>query len=438
PTHQLALFSLAGAEPSPPLPVPTARPGTAAAGGGPPPTPAWRRLAERRHGVLTIREAIAAGLGRAEIRRQVDAGAWQLHTGDVLVTQPGPLSAVQRVWCALVSIGPDAVVAGSAAAALGGLRGYEDPVLTVVLPSGRRVTPRPGVRIRATARLDAADVDADASPPRTALPRSVIDMAEWAASAEETRTILAFATASGIVQTGELREALARRGPISRRQVIAEALDGIDRDEDWVPELLYRRVEARFGLPPGRRAHPGARRDPRRRPRFEVVYEPWQLRVETRQMAAAGIRSAFEFVIPDRRGAGPTAPAAGGGPRPAVVRAGGLVPRVGGRPGATPAVVRYLGHPQQEQAVPRLVVSVPLTILREQPDRVGAAVTSALRQLGWPGPRAAAGGRQPTGGHRPHPARLGAAGPPTALGHTHEGPNHPGTPGGHAVAPPPG
>ncbi|MDT3440040.1 MULTISPECIES: hypothetical protein [unclassified Pseudofrankia] len=325
-------------------------------------------LAAGRAGVLTVKEALAAGLTRAEIRRRVDSGYWQLYSGDVVVTQPGPLTLIQRLWCALVSIGPDALLGGSSAAALGGLRGCEEPWLTVLLASGRRVTPRPGVRIRATARLGDEDLHLDSWPPRTALPRSVVDMAEWAPSHDEARRILALAVASGIVESDEVRSALARRGPISRRQVISDALDDLDADAPWVPDLLYQRIEDRFGLPPGRRGRP----DSRGAGRLDVCYEPWRVHVELGMIAATGIRTAAVPPAPPPPPATATATAPGS--------RGGRVAR------SVPAGIQLVTHPGQTgRRAGQLVLRVPIRILREEPDRVGAAVASALRQRGWTG-----------------------------------------------------
>jgi hypothetical protein len=320
------------------------------------------RLAPERDGVLTMKEAAAAGFSRAEIRRRVDAGAWRLYAGDVLVTRPGPLTLIQRLWCALVSIGADAMLGGASAAALGGLRGCGEPWLTVILASGRRVTPRPGVKIRATARLGEDDLHRDAWPPRTALPRSLIDMAEWAASGDEARTVLALAVASGIVETDEIRAALARRGPIARRQLVGDALDDLDEGAPWVPDLLYRRVTARHGLPPATRG----RAEPRAPGHLDLRYEPWRVRVEVGPVAAPGIRTAADLTTGD----GPVAAGARG---PFGVPVGWPVTRAGRARGDW------------------LVLRVPLRLLREEPERVGAAVAATLRQRGWSAPRGVPG-----------------------------------------------
>ncbi|WP_198152810.1 type IV toxin-antitoxin system AbiEi family antitoxin domain-containing protein [Pseudofrankia sp. DC12] len=360
------LSSLGGLAVVPPAgpPVPAARDGQRAAAAGAQ-QPAW--LAPQRDGVLTMKEAVAAGFSRTEIRRRVDAGLWQLYSGDVLVTQAGPLTLIQRLWCALVSIGPDALLGGASAAALGGLRGCGEPWLTVILASGRRVTPRPGVKLRATARLGEEDLHRDGWPPRTTLPRSLVDMAEWAPSHDDARTLLALAVASGIVESDEIRAALARRGPIARRQIIGDVLDDLDAGAPWVPDLLYRRLEARHGLPPALRGRP----DSRLPGRLDLLYEAWQVRVEIGAVSAPGIRTATEAPAP---AAGPVSAR---GP-------GGLAPAAG--PWSLAADSR--GFDRRN----RLVLRVPRHLLMEEPDRVGTAIATTLRQRGWPGvPRAARG-----------------------------------------------
>jgi hypothetical protein len=300
-----------------------------------------------------MREALLAGHSRAEIRRRIEEGRWQLYSGDVLITQPGPPTAIQRMWCVLVSIGPDALLGGPSAAALGGLRGYDDPTLTVLLASGRRVTQRPGAWIRGTARLDPQDVSADNWPPRTTLPRSLVDMAEWSPTHEQARTVLAVAVASGIVETDEIRAALARRGPIARRQLIGDALDDLDAGARWVPDFLLRRVEARYRLPAGNRAA----FDPRHPDRLTAGYQRWQVRLEIGPGWKGAIRTAAE--PPPNSWLGP-------GTRCAALGEPPLTPRVLGQAPAGPVVLR-----------------VPMTVLREEPDRVGTAVTATLRQRGW-------------------------------------------------------
>ena len=328
-----AAYLGASAHPAPTRPRPT---------DGQPPPGRWQA------GVLTMREAQLAGHSRGQIRRRIEEGRWQLYSVDVLITQPGPPTAIQRMWCALVSIGPDALLGGASAAALGGLRGFDDPTLTVLLASGRRVTQRPGVWVRGTARLDPHDVSADNWPPRTTLPRSLVDLAEWATAHDDARTVLAVAVASGIVETAEIRAALARRGPIARRQVIGDALDDLDAAARWVPDLLYRRVEARFQLTTGSRAT----FDPRCPDRLTIRHDRWQVRVEIDPAWGGTIRTASE-----------------------------LPPSAGGRAGKGPLTPRVFGQP----VVPAsdIVLRVPSTVLREEPDRVGGAVATILRQRGW-------------------------------------------------------
>jgi hypothetical protein len=194
-----------------------------------------------QRGVITVAAAIGSGMSRSEIRWRLTTGRWQQPMRDVIVTHPGPISRIERMWCAVESIGRDAVLGGASAASLDGLRGYDEQRITVLVPSDRRITQRPGVVVRRTARLERSDINPLRLPRRTRLPRSLIDMAEWAPRREDAQVLLAAAVEQRVVTVGALRLAVRRRGPISRRTLISEALD--DLEAAAVVDLLRGRPE---------------------------------------------------------------------------------------------------------------------------------------------------------------------------------------------------
>nr|MDT0666671.1 hypothetical protein [Micromonospora sp. DSM 115978] len=150
----------------------------------------------------------------------------------------------------------DAYLAGATAAGVDGLRWSDSrggDGLSVVVPIGRRITPRPGTTIRRTARLDPVDVVRDGLPRRTRPARSLVDLAEWAPGRDEARAALAAAVQQRVVTPDELRAALRRRGPITRRTLVADTVDELEAAADAVVDVLYARMEAMHGLPPGRR-----------------------------------------------------------------------------------------------------------------------------------------------------------------------------------------
>ena len=323
-------------------------------------------------GVITVRDAMAAGLPRGEIRRRLANGSWQQPVRGVLVTDPGPLSPLRRAWCAVLAVGPDAVLAGSAAAAVDGLTGYEHDPPTVLIPAGRQVDHRrrvPGVVIRRTARLAQADLHPVHLPRRTAPARSAIDMAEWAPGRDEARAALRAAVAQGVTTVAEVRAALTRRGPISRRTLIVETLDDLERVTPRSLALLYQHIEDAFGLPRGRPLLPDRPDAPLGR--LDVWYGPWRLlvRLDATGGGAAGGRAVS---------GGP----AGGGPVGGAAR---MVPRA-----RLPADDAVASTPS---AAAGRLLPVPADLLWAAPGRLAALVADALAEQGW---RQAAG-RRPVG-----------------------------------------
>lgn len=189
----------------------------------------WQEIAAVQAGAITVREAVGAGVARTEIRRRVAEGSWRQPLRGVLVTDTAPPSLRQRLWCAVLAVGRDAVLGGSAAATLDGLRGFERDPIVVLVPAGRRVTRVDGLVIRHTARLQAHDLHSSHLPVHTAPGRSVVDMAEWAPGREEALGVLTEAIRQGFVTARTLRDAIRRRGPITRRTLVVETLDDIGR-----------------------------------------------------------------------------------------------------------------------------------------------------------------------------------------------------------------
>ncbi len=195
----------------------------------------WQKTADHQCGVISIRAAVAAGTTRSAIRWRVRSGRWQRPLPGVLVTRPGPLTRMQLLWCALESIGPGAVLGGACAAALGGLHGFDEESVTVLVPPGRRPGPRPGVVIRHSAQLGPADVCPRPYPPRTRLARSVVDMADWAARPQVSHAVLAAAVHQRLTTVAELRDVTRARGPIRQRNLITKILSDLERVHGSVP-----------------------------------------------------------------------------------------------------------------------------------------------------------------------------------------------------------
>lgn len=212
-----------------------------------------RRLDEQQ-AVLSWRRAVALH-GYERVRWQLDRGRWQAWSRRVVVHHSGPVSAGQLRWCALEHAGPASVLAGRTAAALGGLAGFERPVVQVAVPSGARVVPMDGLRIVRTRHLDQVDLHPVGLPPRMRLPRALVDMAGAAAGADGARAVLAAGVQQRLVTVRQLREVLARLPVVCHSVAMRVALDDIEGGSHSLPELQFIRLVRGSRLPlPDRQA----------------------------------------------------------------------------------------------------------------------------------------------------------------------------------------
>jgi very-short-patch-repair endonuclease len=131
-------------------------------------------LAARRHGVVTLADLAAAGLGRGAVARRVAEGRLQrLHRGVYLV---GPLPGTRtREIAAVLACGGTAVLSHRSAAALWGMAPpwQGDVDVTVVGAQPRR----PGVRVHRARRRDPEDVARRDGVRLTAPGRTLLDVA---------------------------------------------------------------------------------------------------------------------------------------------------------------------------------------------------------------------------------------------------------------------
>ncbi|WP_250279174.1 hypothetical protein [Frankia sp. Cppng1_Ct_nod] len=277
---------------------------------------------------------MSSGLTESEIGWKLRTGRWQRPMRGVLVTHSGPVTDIQMMWAALASIGPGAVLGGASAASLDRLRGFDRGPLVVLVDAARHVAPRRGVIIRRSRYLGSDDVHPRRLPPRTRLPRSVVDMANWAATEDDARAALAAAVQQRLVTVAELRGVVEGRRPLRRHRLITDTLSDLDDGAHSVAEMLYRTIEKRFDLPAGQRQKQidaGGRRY------LDVWYEPWRVWVEID----------------------------GGYHREASHWWGDLA--------------RQNAGVLQD----RLILRFPVHVLRTSPALVAEQVTAALRQRGW-------------------------------------------------------
>ena len=206
-------------------------------------------LCREQCGVLSMASAIA-WVGRPAVRWRLESGRWQRTCRGVVVTQSGPLAEDQLLWAAVLGSGSGSVLAGPTAARLDGLAGFEDPRIYVLVPAPRHVRARlPGVAVRRSRLLGPADTHPARRPPRTRLPRSLLDAAAWARTDNRARAILAAGVQQRLVRPEDLTTILARHGKMPRHKIISATLADIAGGAEALSELDFCRLIRRYRIP---------------------------------------------------------------------------------------------------------------------------------------------------------------------------------------------
>jgi len=205
-------------------------------------------LSAEADGVLTLRRACQRWTP-AHVVAQLEGRRWQRPVRRVVVTHNGPLTALQSQWVAVLAGPPGTVLGLLSAATEGGLEGFSPPDITTVIPNSARAPDVPvGCRVKRSIELTARDVHPLSLPPRTRLPRSLVDAASDANAPQRARALLIAGCQQGLVQPPALSDALSRRGPCRRRGLILETIIDAAGGVESLPELEFDRLCDLAGL----------------------------------------------------------------------------------------------------------------------------------------------------------------------------------------------
>jgi hypothetical protein len=215
----------------------------------------------------------------------------------VVVTHNGALSYEQRMWVALLGAPPGAVLHGLSAAVQDGLRGFKPDGLTLVIPGSSCNPARAqldlpvewGVQVRWSRMLGRDDVQELAVPPRTRLPRSIVDAASEKVSPLRSRVIVLASVQQRLVTPAALWDALSRRGRCRHRALIVESIRDASGGIESLPEREFELLRRRRGLPPPSRQSVLRRRDGRYY--LDNDWPDFGIRVEVHGIPHSGVRN---------------------------------------------------------------------------------------------------------------------------------------------------
>jgi hypothetical protein len=219
------------------------------------------QLLREQSGVISRRQALAAGMQVHDLRRFVRRRVWaRVHDG-VFVDHTGPLTWQQRAWAGVLAAWPAALSHDSAIRAADGpgrRDRADDGPIHVAVGRHRVIGSHTGLVVHPM-RLFPQAVLWNASPPRLRIEEAVLEVA--AATGDPMRLIarLADAVQSRRTTAARLLTRLEARPRIAQRQLMDAVLRDIDAGTCSALEHGYLRlVERPHGLPrPRRQQRPG-------------------------------------------------------------------------------------------------------------------------------------------------------------------------------------
>lgn len=211
------------------------------------------RLLKDQDGVITVGQAVSAGMAAKAVRAQVRAGRWQVMRRGVYAAFTGRPSRLAELWSAVLLADPDrGVLSHLTAAELWNLLDGPSPVIHVTVPHNSnpaRCGPIPGVVIHRSRSLQRARHPV-LTPPRTRMEETVLDLIDSARSFDEAYGWICRAIGRRRTTAARIQAALEARPRIKWRQDVELALGYAASGALSVLELRYvRGVERAHGLP---------------------------------------------------------------------------------------------------------------------------------------------------------------------------------------------
>ena len=238
-----------------------------------------RYLASGQFGVVSRSQALRGGLTAGMIKFRVTSGRWrQVHPG-IYTTFNGDLSHGSRLWAAVLSAGPGAVLGHETAAELHQLADKRDRLVHVMIPDPRHVKAAEGVRLhRSTRNVEA--VQMQGYPPVTTVEETVLDLTQAATTFDDVCGWVTRAIARELTDETRLHAAMTKRERLRWRADLHEVLEAAVTGDHSVLEFRYHRdVERAHGLPEPDRQVPFTAKDGRRG-RRDRVYQEYGVVVE--------------------------------------------------------------------------------------------------------------------------------------------------------------
>jgi very-short-patch-repair endonuclease len=211
------------------------------------------QLLDRQSGVVSRPQAVRAGVPTTVIDNQLRSGRWQRLQHGVYATFTGAPDRSAVLWAALLRAGPVAALSHRTAAALFNLTSESSRLVHITVPTWQRVEPISGVVLHHS-RAFRKIVHPTASPPRTRVEHTVLDLTQSCTSFDDAFTWVCRAVGRGQTTPDLLRAAMAERSRLRWRPDLLIAVGDINGGVLSLLERRYARdVERPHGLPLAKR-----------------------------------------------------------------------------------------------------------------------------------------------------------------------------------------
>ena len=209
---------------------------------------AWA-LAGRQHGVVARRQLLALGFNSREIEHRICRGRLHLVMRGVYAVGWPQLTARRRWMAAVLACGDGAALSHRSAAALWGIA-KERPGRIDVSVRRRSELKRPGLKIRARAKLAPTRIAAKDGIPVTEIVQTLVDLATELPPRRLERAVNE-ADKRDLIDPEALRAALNDHAGQPGAPALGNLLDKRTfRLSDSDLEVLFRPIPASAGLPP--------------------------------------------------------------------------------------------------------------------------------------------------------------------------------------------
>lgn len=257
--------------------------------------PHVNRIAASQHSLVTLEQALGAGLTIGQVRRRARSGEWVVARPRVYAVAGAPPTWVRSVAAATLCLGTEAWASHATAARLWGLAGVEPDEIDVLVALDRRVK-LAGVRSHRTSGLFTADLTGHRRIAITTPERTIVDLSASVPPAALGRMV-DDGLRRRLVRLDRLRRCVGRLGgspgrrPAVVHDLLGARLPGYDPgDSDLETRVLCALVANRLPPPVQQyRVRIGGRQF-----RIDLAYPSARLAIELDGWAFHNSRTAFD------------------------------------------------------------------------------------------------------------------------------------------------